>query len=279
MTLVVLVVILVVAWLVILGPSVLRRRSGYGDGVNSISHFHRQLRVLEHSGGQPIVPPAYRLHSPGGQPARTGSRYPDVAAVPVLSVVGADQLPRPALAFLGDDPVPGQLRGAGSSSRQSAVGRADMQSEPVGAFRPADPGLRSLARRRRRDTLTVLTLLVVSSFLIGFIPGAGMAWMATLIGALVLAAYVAMLIHMRSMAEERERKLHYLRPSTSRTGAVPGYGHGARGHDDNAGYELVAYGAGAYGEGDPYGDGAGIRDPAAYEASRYAHPARQAAAR
>src|SRR5665811_701920 len=65
----VLVVILVLAWLVILGPTVFRRRSEHGGGVSSVSHFHHQLQVLEHSRGMPIVSPAFRLQSVAGQPA------------------------------------------------------------------------------------------------------------------------------------------------------------------------------------------------------------------
>jgi hypothetical protein len=249
LTLVILVVILVVAWLVILGPTVLRRRSDHGDGVHSISHFHRQLSVLEHSGTKPIVLPAYRLHSSDGDATGTGARYPDVASVPVLTVVGADRLPRPALAFLGDDPTPGP----GHSREEWPVD----QSDPLATYRPVDPELRSLARRRRRDTLMVLLLTTVLTCLVGFIPGAGVAWFISLISGLSLVAYVAMLVHMRSLAQERERKLHYLQPpaTVDRRGAdLDGYG-GLPGHPEVASEE----------------------DLAAYEASRYAHPARQAA--
>ena len=253
----ILVVILVVAWLVILGPSVLRRRSAHGDGVSSISHFHRQLRVLEHSGTQPIVLPAYRLHSVDGSPAASGSRYPDVASVPVLSVVGADQLPRPALAFLGDDPAPDRSRSGEVGARPADhSGAATDRRDPLEAFRPLDPEARRLARRRRRDTLMVLVLVTGLTLLIGCIPEVRMAWIVTAISSVALAAYVSMLIHMRSMADERERKLHYLRPDVA-----------------------------ARDEGSGYDDGVGYPDPAspeemqAYEASRYDHPARQAVAR
>ncbi len=246
----ILVVILVVAWMVILGPTVLRRRSDHGDGVNSITHFHRQLRVLEHSGAKPIVLPAYRLHSTEANAVSSGTRYPDVASVPVLTVVGADRLPRPALAFLGDDPTPG----AGTARDEWTVDQAD----PLATYRPVDPELRRLARRRRRDTLMVLMLTTVLTFLVGFIPGAGVAWVISLISGVSLAAYVAMLIHMRSLAQERERKLHYLQPSKTLPpdrADLDGYG-GLPGHPEVTSQE----------------------DLAAYEASRYAHPARQAAA-
>ncbi len=58
----------------------------------------------------------------------------------------------------------------------------------------------------------MLALVFVTTVLIGFIPGATAAWALTLVSGLALAAYVALLVRMRQMAEERERKLHYLRP-------------------------------------------------------------------
>ena len=46
-------------------------------------------------------------------------------------------------------------------------------------------------------------------------PGASAAWILTALSGVALAAYVALLVHLRRMAEERERKLHYLRPEGS----------------------------------------------------------------
>ncbi|HEX3461500.1 MAG TPA: hypothetical protein VHT49_11385, partial [Acidimicrobiales bacterium] len=100
------VVILVLAWGVILGPSLFRRRSEHGGGVSSISHFHRQLRVLEQTRGEPIVFPAFRLQSVPGQGIPEASNLGDLPARPVLTVVGAKELPRPALAFLGEAIAP-----------------------------------------------------------------------------------------------------------------------------------------------------------------------------
>ncbi len=102
---VVLVIIIAAVWIVILAPKLMNRRSRTVGEIGSISHFHRQLSVLEHSAPHPIVAPAYRLRSMGGDgDPDQGSSYPEVAAVPVLSVVGAKELPRPALAFLGQPP-------------------------------------------------------------------------------------------------------------------------------------------------------------------------------
>ena len=206
----VLVVILVLAWLVILGPTVFRRRSEHGGGVSSVSHFHHQLQVLEHSRGMPIVTPAFRLRSVAGQPAPAEMNAEDVPSRPVLTVVGAKHLPRPALAFLGEELPSGE-----PAYRQPPY--------PATTPRPNNPEARLLARRRRRDTLAGLALVFTLSLVIGWIPGAEAAWVATAISAVALVAYVAMLVHMQAMVAEGERKLHYLRPEAMQVAARDGY--------------------------------------------------------
>jgi hypothetical protein len=52
----------------------------------------------------------------------------------------------------------------------------------------------------------------VVSLMIGFVPGASVVWVLSLVSGLALVAYVALLVRMRQMAEERERKLRYLHP-------------------------------------------------------------------
>ena len=246
----VLVIIVVVAWIVILGPNLLKRHARSGDGISSISHFQHQLRVLEHSGPQPIVTPAYRLRSLDGSSEAMGT--PDargIRPVPVLTVVGATELPRAALAFLGEDPVeassdqperyrprPGLYRQGGERFPGS---RVDASGLPVLS---GDSPSRHLARRRRRDTLGILAVVFVGSGLIGFVPGAGALWTVTAVSGLALVAYVALLVHLRRMAEERERKLHYLKPR-------------------------------AGGDQEP---GGAVR-PSVYMSGRYAHPSNQAA--
>jgi hypothetical protein len=213
---VVLVIIIAVAWIVILGPNLVKRHSRSVDGIGSISHFHRQLRVLEHSAPQPIVTPAYRLRALDGPADSRGPVDAGLQPAPVLTVVGASQLPRPALAFLGEDPVQPTHGPLAQSYRASALGPADRRGSRSGAMvltTPAgDSPARRLARRRRRDTLAILTLVFVGTGLIGIAPGAGLAWMVTAVSGTALVGYVALLVHLRRMAEERERKLHYLRP-------------------------------------------------------------------
>ncbi len=77
MTIVIL-LILVVVWAIVLGPSLLRRRVERHTG-DSIGAFHRQLRVLEHAGPS-LVHAANRLGntSAGAPTAETGTRPPNV---------------------------------------------------------------------------------------------------------------------------------------------------------------------------------------------------------
>jgi hypothetical protein len=265
----VLVIIIMVAWLVILGPNLLKRRSRTVGGISSISHFHRQLRVLEHSGPEPLVTPAYRLRSiDGSTVSLQGADGTGVQVAPKLSVVGANQLPRPALAFLGEDPVlseptdPGVGTDpvsfpTGSAGRGSpAVADPSTPAPPESTYQPSDAHDRTQARRRRRDTLGVLALVFVTTLMIGCIPGASTVWALTLVSGLALVAYVALLVRMRQMAEERERKLHYLQPRPDirvEDRALP---------DSDAGY------------GTPYG----VTDLPVRVSGRYAHPSNQAVA-
>jgi hypothetical protein len=259
---VVLVVIIAVAWMVVLGPSLLKRRSRAG-GINSISRFHRSLRILERSGPEPIVAPAYRLRSvPGSAGGSRSPSYPDVAGVPVLTVVGTARLHRPALAFLGEDPAPSSISAspALSSARpgRSVVG-ADAAVLPDGAdgvrtglpdHRPhvADPLVRHQVRKRRRDMLGVLAMVFMATVMIGFVPGAGAAWLISAVSGVALTGYVWLLVQLRRQAEERERKLHYLAPVGTAT-------------------SLHSSGLGALG---------GVGVPV-YMSGRYAHPSNQAA--
>ena len=145
----ILVIIIVAAWIVILAPSLIKRRSQSLGEIGSISHFHRQLRVLEHSGPEPIVTPAYRLRAVDGGGGTTQASGRPEAAVPVLSVVGASQLPRPALAFLGDDPVkPGGGSRADQPRRLAGHGRRRPGSDWSSTPPPGDGRGRACRCRR-----------------------------------------------------------------------------------------------------------------------------------
>ena len=95
----ILVIIIAAAWIVILAPSLMKRRSQSVGEIGSISHFHRQLRVLEHSGPEPIVAPAYRLRAvDGGAPATQVPGRPEAGRPRALG--GRGQPTAPARAGL-----------------------------------------------------------------------------------------------------------------------------------------------------------------------------------
>jgi hypothetical protein len=244
---VVLVIIIAVAWIVILGPNLLKRGRA-ADGISSISHFHHQLRVLEHSGPQPIVTPAYRLRGIDGSAVPAPEELArGVAPAPVLTVVGADQLPRPALAFLGADPVdasPDRTTEHRQLPDVRPTGRVGTPGPAVGSIGMHEgmvdlhPG--QLARRRRRDTLGVLSTIFVATGMIGFIPGASAAWTVTALSGAALVAYVALLVHLRRKAEERVSMRHHMErfagvagsrgTATIHTYSVPTYRSGRYAH-------------------------------------------------
>lgn len=205
---VILVIVIAVVWIAILTPNVMKRRARLGDGISSISLFHRQLHVLEHSAPDPIVAPAYRLTAVGDRPIGPASEHGEPPPAPVLTVVGADQLPRPALAFLGRDaeqPEPQPER----SPAPLPVATVPPLVPAVTAAR-TDVVARQLVRRRRRDVLGILTAVVVLTFLLGFLPGATLAWVVCALATAALGAYVALLVRLRKLADERVQKLRYL---------------------------------------------------------------------
>lgn len=199
-------VVLAVVWAIVLVPTLLRRRRN-GDSIN---HFHHQLGILQR-GDTPADPPPYRLQSVPTTRSVTVNGAP-LSTPPVLTVVGCEQLPKPALAYLGEQgPSPTETI---ESDRRPADQVVSDQ------HRGSDTVSRQLARKRRKDTLMVLVLSFACSLFLGMIPGARLLWVVSAVSAVAIVAYVAVLVHLRGVAEERDRKLHYLRPE-------PEYGAGA----------------------------------------------------
>jgi hypothetical protein len=184
------------------------------------------------------VAPAYRLRAvDGGAPATQASGGLEAGTAPVLSVVGASQLPRPALAFLGEQPIddPGERpvgpqgrprivfgdvrqddgQDDGWTTRQAAGPRPSAAPGTGSPDRMGSAEARFRIRKRRRDALVVMVAVFVTTLALGFVPGATPVWVLTALCGVALAAYVTLLVRLRQQAEERERKLHYLRPEGS----------------------------------------------------------------
>jgi hypothetical protein len=173
--------LIVVLWGIFLGPSLVRRFLDRRSG-DSIGSFHRQLGVLRRTGPM-LVPPAHRLDLPedGGGSVSVGA-----TGLPVVSS-------RPSLVVL----------------RPDGPGPSEPEAEPRPARRP-DSYFRPAACKRRRDVLVVLAGAVVVTALIGVIPGARPALVVTALATVTLGAYVALLVHLRNAALEREAKLRFL---------------------------------------------------------------------
>jgi hypothetical protein len=74
----------------------------------------------------------------------------------------------------------------------------------------------------------VLSLTVVLSALIGLVPGAHLVWAVAAVAGVALVGYVALLVHLRRVAGQREHTLAYLRPATSESDLPPGMAESAR---------------------------------------------------
>ena len=147
----------------------------------------------------------------------------------------AKQLPRPALAFLGEPEV-ATSNGADEPADEPADDRTAGTVAPVDPYGmppTTDPGAvttptprgpdaltRAQARRRRQDTLTILGAVFIVTLMAAVLTGSSFVWAVVALDGVALAAYVGVLVHLRRMAAERELKLHYLDPPAARSDRV-----------------------------------------------------------
>jgi len=183
---IVVLLVLVLVWAVVLGPSLLRRGVQRRSS-DSIGAFHRQLRVLQRTGPS-LVDPVHCLDA--SVPASHVGARPRTEGRPALLVVRPDH----AL------PVP--PRRATASAR-----------------RP-DPYFRPEACKRRRDVLMALLFSMFCTGLLGAVPVARPVLAITGLAAMALAGYVALLVRLRTRALEREVKLRYLPQPVDRDSSV-----------------------------------------------------------
>lgn len=64
--------------------------------------------------------------------------------------------------------------------------------------------------RRRRDVLMLISASLVGTLVLGVVPALRPLWYLTGVSAIALAAYVGLLVRLRSLSVERELKLSYL---------------------------------------------------------------------
>ena len=229
----ILVIIIVVAWIVILTPSVIKRRSSWRDRLDlplpPTAPRARELRP------EPIVAPAYRLRAvdvavgPTGRPgiprppssrcsrwwvrASSPARpWPSWAMTrwpsrPVPRVTGTDFQPWITIRDRVSVGRPARGRGRSRCAGPDERGRGAVPGPPTPA-----------------DALAIMAAFVVGTLALGFVPGASMVGSSPRCSGVALAAYVALLVHLRRMAEERDTS-SLLRPGPvgqTRTGSRGG---------------------------------------------------------
>jgi hypothetical protein len=185
-------------WLVVLVPTWLRRQAEF-KGSASISDFRYHLRVLERR-NPALVPPANRLRV---RPAQAGGfvRPGQLGLVPVA----------PRAQPRRRSGVPAGARPAGYQGRGPA--------HPVVAAGRVGAQARQETLRRRRQVLQVLLAALVASLALGALPPLHLMWVVSALSAVLLAAYVAVLVHLRNL-EGGSHDLRHL-PAARTTPRLP----------------------------------------------------------
>ncbi len=191
----ILLVLVALLWIAVLAPSIWRRFSER-QGVGSIDHFHHQLQLLEHAGPK-TVSPAYRLHtaSSNGPAAEEGE----------ISSVDSS---RPKLVLLRptDDMAAADVED-GHGARYE---RVQVLDPPEPACLPdAGVDLRAMRREqaRRRCTMLLRCLggVVVSTGLIGVLPGMHLAWVCTGLASAALLSLLGLMAYAKQLEAEQQQ--------------------------------------------------------------------------
>jgi hypothetical protein len=107
---------------------------------------------------------------------------------------------------------------------------------PAVRTRPVAANAAALRRRqvqkRRRDVFFALLAGTVGSLALAMIPGLSIMWSVQVLFDLMLGTYVAVLIHLRNRAAEREMKLRYMPSARQAAQARRSYDFGAAGYGD-----------------------------------------------
>ncbi len=228
-----LLILVAALWIIVLAPGLLRRRSER-HSVGSIDHFHHQLHLLERTGPK-LVSPAYRLQSVA--PA-TGVPVGSSGLPAVSSMPG-----RPNLVLL--KPVGDQAAADPDEVVDDAEGGHYLRVGPPEAPPVSQPSTINLAdperyrrqqqAKRRRDILLLTLGTTVVTGLLGLVPSLHQLWIATIIAATGLLAYVGLLVYAANVAPPRPA------PQPIRTAARAGY-PGAWDEEDEYPQRRVAAG-------------------------------------
>jgi len=71
-------------------------------------------------------------------------------------------------------------------------------------------GSRARTQRRRRDIFVGMLAAMVTSLVLGFVPSLRILWVVHLLVDAMFVTYVALLVHVRNQAAERDMKVRFL---------------------------------------------------------------------
>jgi hypothetical protein len=205
--------IILALWVALLGPGVVKWIRHH-QRATSIASFHRQLRMLEHSGPK-IIEPAYRL---GGQDElvteRDAPRGPEAA--PRLVLVQTTHK-EPTMRY--DDRYDGRFEEPYAEPLEQGEAWEDSwerdseRNEPVARSRRTvrvpyeyeDQELEGFtvlssdkARVRRTRIIAGLTATIAGSFFIGLAAGMTVLWSVTVIALIALGGFLALMYYASS---------------------------------------------------------------------------------
>lgn len=176
-------VLLVLAgiWAAVLIPPAIRARAEGRPG-DSIHNFKRQLTVLRRTG-----PHRASLGGGGGRAAGGDHWYRSNQAnlTPVHGPVARSARTSPA----------GAYRVPARAARQTSLPAAAARSRTI---------------RRRRDVLSALLVAAVATLAVGLLLSMTVMLVVHVVADVLLVAYVALLVHQRNVAAERDLKVRFL---------------------------------------------------------------------
>ncbi len=199
--------VLAIVWAAVLA-SWLRSRAArtFGDSVGT---FRRHLSILERAA--PVtVSPAHSLRDPVRVPVPPDALNPRLRPPAPAGPAGLSSLAPPAAGALVA--ATGSRTAVGSSLGGRSARRPGPVAGPAGVRRPPSSARRRRVQRRRRRVLTLLAVACLGSLLLGLVPGMHRALYLNVVVDILLAAYLALLVHLRSAAAERDSKLAFLPP-------------------------------------------------------------------
>jgi hypothetical protein len=212
--------IILALWVALLAPGVVKWLRNHKPST-SIASFHRQLRLLEHTGPK-LVEPAYRLE---GEDERLTEweEPPPPERVPRLILLPTGETPKESttmrhhrqdryedvyvdddeqLEQAWDDPWASGEAAYEPSTRSQRTVRApryddygydderyEVEDEPLHVLTPAR------ARARRARILWGLGAVIVASFVFGLLPGFGILWAVALLSVVALIGYLGLMFY------------------------------------------------------------------------------------